>query len=148
MLSMPASKLVLKMLCSTDCLQHLLSRNSRSGLNHRKMEAEMESLMTNFAVPHCQSRSRESSHGHPSAQWLPDRSMVNEASLRSSWEIKSAGPGWDQQDTGPSTVSPQCRLGRNQGKVLSVNEAPKTRGTKGTQQGGKTMSDLTFNTNK
>lgn len=132
---MPASKLLLQMLYSTDCLQLLLSRNSRSQLNHRKMEAGTESLMTTFAVPQCQSRnsrSGDNSHGHPSAQWLPDRSMVNEASLRSSWEVKSAGPGWDQQDTGPSTASPQCRLGRNQGKGLSVNAAPKAWGTKRT----------------
>lgn len=87
---MPTSKLLLKMLCSTDCLQQLLARNSRSRLNHRKSEAE--SLMTTFAVPQCRSKSSrpgDSIHGHPSAQWLPDRSMVNEASLRS---------GWDQQD--------------------------------------------------
>lgn len=57
---------------------------------------------------------------------------MNEASLRSSWEVKSAGPGWDQQYTGPSTASPQCRLGRNQGKGLSVNAALKAWGTKRT----------------
>lgn len=132
---MPASKLVSKMLCSTDCLQQLLARNRRSRLNHEKTEAGTESLMITFAVPQCQSKSSrcgDSSHGHPSAQWLPDWSMVNEASLRSSWEVKSAGPGWDQQDTGPSIASPQCRLGRNQGKGLSVNAAPMAWGTKGT----------------
>lgn len=105
---MPASKLVLKMLCSTDCLRQLLARNSRSRLNHEKTEAGIESLMITFAVPQCQSKSSrpgDSSHGHPSAQWLPDWSTVNEQSLRSSWEVKSAGPGWDQQDTGPSTAS-------------------------------------------
>lgn len=37
------------------------------------------SLMTRFIVPQCPSKTSRSgyrSHGQPSAQWLPDRSMV------------------------------------------------------------------------
>ena len=76
---MPASELVWKMLYSADCLQDLLSGNSKSGLLYRGMEAGTVSLKTRFAVPQCpgkKSRSGDSSHGQPSAQWLPVRSVV------------------------------------------------------------------------
>lgn len=56
----------------------------------------------------------------------------DEAGLRSSWGVRSAGSGWDQQGTGPGTVLPQCRLGRNRGKGPSVNAAPKPWRVKGT----------------
>lgn len=56
----------------------------------------------------------------------------DETGLRSSWEVKSAGPSWAQQGTGPGTAWLQWRLGRNPGKSPSVDAAPKLSGAKGT----------------
>lgn len=145
---MPASKLVLK-IYSTDCLQDLLSGNSRSGLLHKGMEAGTVSLMRRFAVPQFPRRRAglrtaamvsKVPSGFQTGLWWWGRSEVKLGTQVSRSRLGSA--------RGQAQHRQRCRLRRNPGKGLSVNAAPKPWGQRGPQWGSSTVSELTFNTGK